>query len=278
MATTMPNSCWASRITYGKARASARTFAPLALSVRAGQLEDQAEPDSELRPALGARHSSHRHQRTRRDLPARTKLHRVPLRNGPAIPIAASQTARTRLVVPGDKGVPAGMTHLLQSFRPAHWNGLESRATSGKTSIRAGWGLFYNPIEELVLAQFGAEPPFGGSSSLSDVFFNTRLWTGWHHNTQSFRWHHHAPPRQAGRFILFRPILLYGEFQPHLRSQYTTQYNLTIQQELSESMMFQIGYVGSQGHRLLASHDINPPTRRPVWTCQHLPDCAPTWR
>ena len=36
---------------------------------------------------------------------------------------------------------------------------------NGKTSIRAGWGLFYNPIEQLVLEQFGAEPPFGGSSS-----------------------------------------------------------------------------------------------------------------
>ncbi len=59
---------------------------------------------------------------------------------------------------------------------------------------------------------------------------------------------------------LFRPILLYGEFGPHLRSQYTTQYNLTIQRELSNSTMFQIGYVGSQGHRLLATHDINPST------------------
>ena len=30
-----------------------------------------------------------------------------------------------------------------------------SPGSSGKTSIRAGWGLFYNPIEQLVLAQFG---------------------------------------------------------------------------------------------------------------------------
>jgi hypothetical protein len=57
---------------------------------------------------------------------------------------------------------------------------------------------------------------------------------------------------------LFRPILLYGEFEPHLRSQYTTQYNLTFQRDLSNNTMLQIGYVGSQGHRLLATHDINP--------------------
>ena len=34
----------------------------------------------------------------------------------------------------------------------------------GKTSISAGFGIFYNPIEQLVLEQFSAEPPFGGST------------------------------------------------------------------------------------------------------------------
>src|SRR3954470_15041486 len=77
------------------------------------------------------------------------------------------------LLVPGDPGVPNGLTQTYyKAFAPRvgiAW----SPGTSGKTSIRAGWGLFYNPIEELVMAQFGAEPPFGGSSSLSGVFFNT---------------------------------------------------------------------------------------------------------
>jgi hypothetical protein len=165
----------------------------------------------------------------------------------------------TGLVVPGDKGVPAGMTSTYyKAFAPRI--GLAfSPGSSGKTSIRAGWGLFYNPIEELVLAQFGAEPPFGGSSSLSNVFFNTPF-VG-QSGTQS--------PNPFGGFItpkrgqpvdlsVFRPILLFGEFEPHLRSQYSAQYNLTVQQELARDLMFQLGYVGSQGHRLLAGHDINP--------------------
>ena len=67
------------------------------------------------------------------------------------------------LVVPGDPGVPAGMTSTYyKAFAPRigiAW----SPGSSGKTSIRAGWGLFYNPMEQLVLAQFGAEPPFGDS-------------------------------------------------------------------------------------------------------------------
>jgi hypothetical protein len=165
----------------------------------------------------------------------------------------------TGLVVPGDKGVPAGLTSTYyKAFAPRvglAW----SPGSSGKTSIRAGWGLFYNPIEELVMAQFGAEPPFGGSSSLSNVFFNTPfVGQNGTQNPNPFGGFISPPPGQAVDLSLFRPILLYGEFQPHLRAQYSAQYNLTIQQALAKDMMFQLGYVGSQGHRLLAGHDINP--------------------
>jgi hypothetical protein len=55
----------------------------------------------------------------------------------------------------------------------------------------------------------------------------------------------------------FRSILLYGQFPRQLRTQYSAQYNLTLKRELPGNILFQIGYVGSQGHRLLASYDIN---------------------
>ncbi|HTC47176.1 MAG TPA: carboxypeptidase regulatory-like domain-containing protein [Candidatus Aquilonibacter sp.] len=165
----------------------------------------------------------------------------------------------TGLVVPGDPGVPAGMTSTYYKAFAPRVGIAYSPGRDGKTSIRAGWGLFYNPIEELVLAQFGAEPPFGGSSSLSDVFFNTPFVNQGDFQTPNPFGGIITPIKhQPTDLSLFRPILLYGEFQPHLRSQYTSQYNLTFQRDLSNSTMLQIGYVGSQGHRLLASHDIDP--------------------
>jgi Carboxypeptidase regulatory-like domain len=166
----------------------------------------------------------------------------------------------TGLVVPGDKGIPAGMTSTYyKAFAPRiglAW----SPGNSGKTSIRAGWGLFYNPIEELVMAQFGAEPPFGGSSYIYDTFFNTPFvyQAGGSIAPNPFDGILTPTKGQPVDYSLFRPLLLYGEFQPHLRTQYTAQYNLTIQHELAKDLMLQVGYVGSQGHRLLASHDINP--------------------
>jgi hypothetical protein len=177
----------------------------------------------------------------------------------------------TGLVVPGDKGVPPSMTSTYYkafapriglAYSPNFSDGFLGKVfgSNGKTSIRTGWGLFYNPIEELVMAQFGAEPPFGGSSSLSDVFLNTPFvyQTGGTQAPNPFNGIITPTPGQPTDLTFFRPILLYGEFQPHLRTQYTTQYNLTIQREVAKDMMFQIGYVGSQGHRLLAGHDINP--------------------
>jgi hypothetical protein len=165
----------------------------------------------------------------------------------------------TGLVVPGDKGVPPGMTSTYyKAFAPRvglAW----SPDKAGKTSIRTGWGLFYNPIEQLVMSQFGAEPPFGGSSSFSGVFFNTPfVGQGEFQNPNPFNGFITPPRGQPVDLSLFRPILLYGEFQPHLRTQYSVQYNLTVQRQLANNMMLQVGYVGSQGHRLLAGHDINP--------------------
>jgi Carboxypeptidase regulatory-like domain len=171
---------------------------------------------------------------------------------------AANAIFPTGLVVPGDKGVPAGLTTTYyKAFAPRigiAWD----PGKNGKTSIRSGFGLFYNPIEQLVLEQFSAEPPFGGSPLLNTTFLQTPFYS-------QFGFQFPNPfngilPNKAGDTVdwsVFRPILLFGEFQPHLRTQYAEQYNLSIQRQLTKDLVLQVGYVGSQNHRLLATHDIN---------------------
>jgi outer membrane receptor protein involved in Fe transport len=174
------------------------------------------------------------------------------------------------LVVPGDPGVPAGMTQTYyKAFAPRigiAW----SPGNSGKTSIRAGWGLFYNPIEQLVLAQFGAEPPFGGSTTVNETQFDLPFLPQsctaavppvCSPQTQPYLnpFNGVISPKRgtAQNWAQFEPIDLFGDFQPHMRTQYSAQYNMTIQRELARDTKLEIGYVGSQGHRLLATHDIN---------------------
>jgi Carboxypeptidase regulatory-like domain len=180
-------------------------------------------------------------------------------------------TTPTGLVVPGDKGVPAGLTSsYYKAFAPRIGLSYSPNAKSGwlgtlfgdngKTSIRTGWGMFYNPIEQLVLAQFGAEPPFGGSSYLNNTFLNTPFV---YQDGSGFAPNPYGgvltpKPGQPVDLSIFRPMLFYGEFQPNLKAQYTVQYNFTVQRQLANSLMFQVGYVGTQGHHLLIGRDINP--------------------
>ena len=168
-------------------------------------------------------------------------------------------TTPTGLVVPGDAGVPNGLTQTYyKAFAPRigiAW----SPGDTGKTSIRAGWGLFYNPIEQLVLEQFSAEPPFGGSTFPVGTLFNAPFedQSGTFSYPNPFNGILNPPRGQPVDWSTFRPILLFGQFQPKMRSQYSAQYNLTIQRELTNDMKIQVGYVGSQGHRLLGTHDLN---------------------
>jgi hypothetical protein len=178
-------------------------------------------------------------------------------------------TLPTGLVVPGDKGVPGGLINtytkafaprLGLNWSPSWKDGALAKLTGGpnKTTVSMGWGLFYNPIEQLVLEQFVAEPPFGISNSVSDPLFSTPF-VGQNGTTKpnvsnGFL----TPPRGTPvDWSLYRSILLFGQFPTTLRTQYSAQYNLTIKRELPGGILFQIGYVGSQGHRLLAIYDQN---------------------
>ncbi len=173
------------------------------------------------------------------------------------------------LVLPGDKGVPAGLTNdYLKSLAPRvglawspKWTGSWLAKLSGgpgKSSVRMGWGMFYDTNEELMLASFAAQPPFGGSTFVSNVFFNTPfLGQNGTVTPNPFNGYSNPTPGSTVDFALFRPILLFGNFPDTLRSQYAEQYHVTIQRQLQGDMMLQFGYVGSQGHRLLASLDQN---------------------
>jgi hypothetical protein len=175
----------------------------------------------------------------------------------------------TGLVVPGDKGVPGGLfANYYKAFAPRlglNWSpswkdGALAAFTGGpnKTTISMGWGLFYNPIEQLVLEQFVAEPPFGISNGVSNPLFGSPFVTQSGTTKPNVSDAFLNPPRnQPVDWSLYRPILLFGQFPTKLRTQYSAQYNLTIKRELPGNILLQVGYVGSQGHRLLAIHDQN---------------------
>ncbi len=191
------------------------------------------------------------------------------------------------LVVPGDKGIPNGLSDTYyKSFAPriglawspgglgGFWGTLFG--SPGQSSIRAGFGIFYNPVEQLVLEQFSAEPPFGGSTFLFNTQFNTPFLgqDGVTAYPNPYNGILNPPRNQPVDWSLFRPILLFGQAAKNPRTQYAEQYNLTVQRELARNLVLQVAYVGRQGHRLLASQDLNPGNPQTCLDLQALSDAS----
>jgi hypothetical protein len=174
------------------------------------------------------------------------------------------------MVFPGDHGIPNSLTsNYLHAFAPRlglafspNWShGALASLTGGpgRTSIRLGWGMFYDSVEELMFGEnLTAQPPFGGSSNLSNVFFNTPfLGQDGSVAPNPFGGFRNPLRGSAVDFAAFRPITLFGNLSPNFPSQYSLHYHFTVQRELSPSTLLQFGYVGSQGHRLTATIDQN---------------------
>ena len=174
------------------------------------------------------------------------------------------------LVFPGDKTVPDGLTdtyykafapRLGLNWSPSAHDGWLAKLTGGpgRTSISTGYGMFYNPIEQLVLEQFSAEPPFGGSNFIPTPFLQAP-YVGQNGTIapNPFTGILSPPRGQAIDWSRFLGSIYFGQFPRNMRPQYSDQYNLTIKRELPGDILVQVAYVGSQGHRLLATYELNP--------------------
>ena len=193
------------------------------------------------------------------------------------------------IVFPGDKGVPNALTstyykafapRLGLNWSPGPHEGWLAKLTGGpgKSSVSMGYGIFYNPIEQLVLEQFSAEPPFGGSESITNPLLETPFVDqsgGVHPNP--FTGVLNPPRGQPLDWSHFLGTTYFGDFQPHMRSQYSDQYNLTIKRELPGDILLQVGYVGSQGHRLLAIYEVNETNPKTCLEISAIPgsSCGP---
>src|SRR5262249_34282885 len=64
----------------------------------------------------------------------------------------------------------------------------------------------------------------------------------------------------------------------NLRTPYMQNFNLNLQQELGRHAVFQIGYVGSNGHKLFRFRDINQPSQDAIDQADITCACASSLR
>ena len=136
----------------------------------------------------------------------------------------------------------------------------------GKTSIRGGYGIYFNRSEEETSLQNLGAPPFGVTSggapdfgAAGPAFANPfiDIDTG-----KSFTNKFPAAfpqPGQSVDFSLFEPVGI-SLYSPHFRIPYSENFNLTIQRELPSNIVATMSYVGSLGRHEQITFEGNPIT------------------
>lgn len=195
-------------------------------------------------------------------------------------------TAPEDLVFPGDPGCTAsgystGYTHFGPRFglawAPHASSGALGDVTGnpGQFSIRTGFGVYYNQVEEELTLQNLTAPPFSLTDyGVGDVGLNPSFANPWVDiagrgsitNKYPF-----TPPAAGSKvdFTFFAPMSL-NVLDPNFAVPYSMNYNLTIQRELPGQMIWSIAYVGSQGRHLERAYELNPSL---PGKCAAIPAC-----
>jgi hypothetical protein len=181
------------------------------------------------------------------------------------------------LVVPGDPGIPATISpanhhnfapRIGVAYSPDFQNGLLKAifGASGKSSIRASYGIFYTAFPGLSAGIMYGVPPFGynylspAPPLFATPFINAGDGT---QNTDPFPLQFPPHNVSAGNpdasfnFAAVTPIAADPYFYYRNTTPYTENYMLSIQRQIGSKALTTISYAGNQGHHLLVLVPMN---------------------
>ena len=120
---------------------------------------------------------------------------------------------------------------------------------NGRTSVRTGYGVSYDPLTAEMAGGVQALQPFGASVDLNEPFALAAPFRGTL-NPFPFIFDPSSP-----NFVF--PVTIPKGFAVGLRNPYMQTYNLTLQQQVTDNLMVEIAYVGNVGRNLTYNREQN---------------------
>ncbi len=154
---------------------------------------------------------------------------------------------------PTDPGIPP-------SYARGNWLGFAPRVGlawdptgSGKQSIRASYGIFFDAPESYTIKDFAQAPPWGNSVSLTaPVGGFANPYQGYPGGSP---FPTPYPPSKSATYLLQGQ---YINLPLNLHHMYSEEWNLSLQRQLASDWLVSASYIGNRALHLRASNDANP--------------------
>jgi hypothetical protein len=198
------------------------------------------------------------------------------------------------LVVPGDPGIPSTLSpskpanfapRIGLAYAPRIDHGIlkEIFGDSGKSSIRASYGMFYTAFGGLSAGVMYAVPPFGFNyltpepPLLATPFINAAD-GGQNTNPFPLTFPPHnvsARNRDTQSFTNQIPISADVSFYYRNAVPYTENYMFSLERQLTTNTLLTMSYVGNEGHHILAIVSNNPANQALCFSLSQQSEVAP---
>ena len=163
-------------------------------------------------------------------------------------------------LVRGDPGVPNGLA-------ASNWSLLDPRLGlawdvfgDGKTSVRAGFGIYHDQPFGRMYNEMTDTLPFNSGAQIDDFDNGTNVNAYDPYAAAPYNGTAPLPNPPNASTVFPQPLSFAIGFSPDFKAPATMQWNLTVERQLGHGILLRTGYEASESYHMFDSRDINPAT------------------